>query len=86
DYDGLASTSSIATAVNSKTIKAMPLLRPSQKIVERFEHLVAPWFDQVLRLDQENQTLATLRDTLLPRLMSGTLRVKAAEAEVEAAL
>ncbi|AUM73670.1 restriction endonuclease subunit S [Paracoccus jeotgali] len=41
------------------------------------------WFARMKELMDENRTLATLRDTLLPRLMSGALRVGAARALVE---
>ncbi|OED50222.1 hypothetical protein AB838_03045 [Rhodobacteraceae bacterium (ex Bugula neritina AB1)] len=84
DYDSLASTSSIATAVNSKTIKAMPLVRPTEALTRAFEAEAAPWMDKVALLAKENQTIANLRDTLLPRLMSGEMRVGEAKEQVEA--
>ncbi len=45
---------------------------------EAFSALVRPMHQKILTSVQENQTLATLRDSLLPRLMSGELRVGAA--------
>ena len=43
-------------------------------------------FEKILTNTAENQTLAKLRNTLLPKLMSGEIRVKDAEREVEGAL
>ena len=49
-----------------------------------FAQIVAPMFDRILFASRESKTLATLRDALLPRLMSGELRVREAERQVEA--
>ena len=38
---------------------------------------IAPLFDQMMRRRMESRTLAALRDTLLPKLISGELRVNA---------
>ena len=38
-----------------------------------------PYFDQILRNDQESNRLTILRDTLLPKLMSGELKINATE-------
>ena len=75
DYNSLGSTSSIATAVNSKTIKGMQMLQPSDKIIDAFHIQVNPIFEKLRSLTKENSRLSLLRDTLLPRLMSGELEV-----------
>lgn len=75
DYNSLGSTSSIATAVNSKTIKGMQMLQPSDKIIDAFHIQVNPIFKKIRSLTKENSRLSLLRDTLLPRLMSGELEV-----------
>lgn len=46
-----------------------------ETIVKNFECTVAPMFEQRLQLKKENQHLASLRDTLLPKLMSGELDI-----------
>lgn len=46
DYNSLGSTSSIATAVNSKTIKGMQMLQPSDKIIDAFHIQVNPIFEK----------------------------------------
>lgn len=75
DYNSLGSTSSIATAVNSKTIKGMQMLQPSDKVINAFHIQVNPIFEKIRSLTKENSRLSHLRDTLLPRLMSGELEV-----------
>lgn len=75
DYNSLGSTSSIATAVNSKTIKGMQMLQPSDNVIDAFHIQVNPIFGKIRSLTKENSRLSTLRDTLLPRLMSGKLEV-----------
>ena len=50
-----------------------------ETIVKNFECTVAPMFEQRLQLKKENQHLASLRDTLLPKLMSGELDVSNVE-------
>lgn len=84
-YDDLGSTSSIATAVNSKVIQAMPVLVPERSAVARYDATVRPIFRKLKCLAHESRTLAELRDTLLPTLISGELRVPEPEALVEAA-
>ena len=75
DYNSLGSTSSIATAVNSKTIKGMQMLQPSDNVIDAFHIQVNPVFEKIRSLTMENSRLSALRDTLLPRLMSGELEV-----------
>ena len=75
DYQALGNTSSIATAVNSKTIKAMPFLKPDEKSLKQFHAVTASFFEHIRVNLEESTRLAALRDTLLPRLMSGELSV-----------
>ena len=75
DYNSLGSTSSIATAVNSKTIKGMQMLQPSDNVIDAFHIQVNPIFEKIRSLTKENSRLSLLRDTLLPRLMSGEIEI-----------
>ena len=59
----------------------MPL--PPAAVSAEFEAIVKPWRDRIVAGIHENQSLAALRDSLLPRLMSGELRVGDARAQVE---
>ncbi len=75
NYQTMGSTSSIATAVNSKIIKAMPFIIPADDEISRFHSVAGPMFEQILNNQLENDSLAEMRDTLLPKLMSGELDV-----------
>lgn len=59
---------------------------PLPKDPAALERIIAPLERTIASLLRESQTLAGLRDTLLPQLMSGTLRVRDAERAVEDAL
>lgn len=75
NYQTMGSTSSIATAVNSKIIKAMPFIVPTDDEIAHFHAVAGPIFAQILNNQLESDSLAALRDTLLPKLMSGELDV-----------
>ena len=76
NFANLGSTSSIATAVNSKIIKSMLWVMPNDNVLRDFHNIVAPFFTQIKNNIRENETLATLRDTLLPKLMNGEIITK----------
>lgn len=75
NYQMLGSTSSIATAVNSKIIKEMQFIVPTEDEIMRFHNQVSPMFKKIKLNQIENVNLVNLRDTLLPKLMSGELNV-----------
>jgi type I restriction enzyme S subunit len=52
---------------------------PSSSILSAFDWQVAPIFDRAFDNILESRTLTTLRDTLLPKLISGELSIKDAE-------
>ena len=75
NYQTMGSTSSIATAVNSKIIKGMPFVVPTNDELEEFHGFAAPMFAKIKANQIETDNLMALRDTLLPKLMSGELDV-----------
>ena len=79
DYQTLGSTSSIATAVNSKMIKSLPFTMPDADTLKGFHRTCAPLFDAIRLAQHETIRLAALRDTLLPKLMSGEIDVSEIE-------
>jgi type I restriction enzyme, S subunit len=86
DFSTLSSTSSIADAVNSKTVREIPILVPTPDVVAVFQSQVGVLFAKLKNTEQHAQTLTNLRDTLLPRLISGQLRLPEAQQEMEDAL
>ncbi len=70
--------------VTKDDMKRMQVVSPSPAIRAAFRERVAPIFDQILSLTTESRTLAETRDALLPKLMSGAIRVRDAERAVAA--
>jgi type I restriction enzyme S subunit len=79
-------TGSAQPQVTIDNLKNFKLLVPSDAAVRAFESFSAPIEDAIEANSQQAQTLATLRDTLLPRLISGQLRLPEAQATFDAAL
>ena len=69
------STGSTFKEASGSLMKSLQVIMPEQKVFEDFETIVSPLFARIESLEKENSRLSTLRDTLLPRLMSGELEV-----------
>lgn len=76
DYNTLGNTSAIGNAINSKIVKAMKIKVPDKDTAIRFHDVAGKIFDEILVLNQKNMNLTKQRDLLLPRLMSGKLKLK----------
>ena len=63
------------TELSRSKLGALPVLVPPAAALGRFDEIVLPLRNQISRNSQQAQTLVTLRDTLLPRLISGQLRL-----------
>lgn len=79
-------TSNSHQRVSAGVLSRVEVTLPSAGPLKAFWRESGPWFERVHSLSAENRTLANLRDTLLPRLMSGELRVGAAEKIVSEAV
>jgi type I restriction enzyme, S subunit len=79
-------TGSVFPNLSSKDIKSFSLIVPSSNALERFRDTVTPMRARLISNVREVETLAAIRDTLLPKLISGEIRVPAAEKTVEAVL
>lgn len=66
-------------------IDTIRLVKAPASVMQAFGSMADPLIQRIIRNAAESRTLATLRDLLLPRLMSGELRVRDAEAAVEKA-
>lgn len=60
---------------NKTDFKNLPIFLPPNDLLEQFHQTVKPMFDLIEKNNEENQTLTVIRDTLLPKLMSGELDV-----------
>lgn len=72
--------------ISKKAFRPIPALVPSPEIVQAFAGVAGALFDRLIENEKQAQTLATLRDTLLPRLISGQLRLPKAQAAAEEVL
>ena len=69
------STGSTFKEASGALMKSLQVIMPEQKVFEEFEAIVSPLFTRIESLEQESSRLSLLRDTLLPRLMSGELEI-----------
>lgn len=69
--------------LNSTAVKSLSVLIPPAPIVGAFDELCEPLVAKVLNNAKECHSLAQLRDTLLPKLLSGEIRLKEAEKAIE---
>lgn len=70
---------SVFTNLKTDILKAFPATKADEVTLKKFDALVSSLFDAMLNADRENLKLATIRDSLLPQLMSGELDVSAVE-------
>ena len=72
-------TGAVQQKVSQQNLKKVPAIIPSRNVLRTFDELIQPIFTQIRNLRDENAYLASLRDTLLPKLMSGELNVSGIE-------
>lgn len=72
--------------ISKKAFRPLPMLVPNRGELSGFERVAGPIISRIAAADRESETLAEIRDTLLPRLISGEIRVPEAEEIVEEAV
>jgi type I restriction enzyme, S subunit len=83
------SSMNVGSAVPSMTTKVLnelPIILPSLNVLREFDSALTSYFDIVAVSNGQTITLSNLRDTLLPKLLSGELRVPDAEKLIENSL
>lgn len=75
EIESLHTGSTGQTELPRDRVKAMELLLPDNETLDRFNTLIAPMAAGIVSNQKENTRLATLRDALLPKLMSGKIDV-----------
>ncbi len=70
--------------ISKSDFRTIPVARPPKAVFGAFESFARPLYRSVVGNVHESRTLASLRDTLLPKLVTGELRVKHWEGSVEA--
>ena len=74
-FDSFDGEGTVFGSINKKTLSAIQILLPSDGIVEQFNNIASSFDNRIRSLSDENSHLSLLRDTLLPRLMSGELEI-----------
>jgi len=74
EIEGRATGTTFAE-ISKQNFRPIPFILPSQEIMTAFSARVAPLYARITANLRESRTLATLRDTLLPKLLSGELSV-----------
>lgn len=70
---------SAVPSMTTDILNAMEVVIPSASALEEFESLVAPMYEAMEANDVQSQALSKMRDTLLPKLMSGEIDVSAVQ-------
>lgn len=83
DFRGIAADKATTMGHIQRRHLDQEVLVPDASEILRLDALLSPIWQRALAAEQESLILAELRDTLLPQLMSGKLRVKDAEQQVE---
>jgi len=76
---------SVFDTITRQTFNAIAVVRAREDILATYESVAAPLMDRIKANGLENRTLAATRDLLLPKLMSGEVSIRDAEAMVAAA-
>ena len=71
--------------ISKANFRPIPVVTPPTRVMRAFADLATPLYERIVSCTRESRTVAALRDTLLPRLISGDLRVRDAAHFVEGA-
>ncbi len=73
-------------AIRPEVVAKLKCVLPPKKLLASFEMLTHPWLEYIGSKESQSNSLAELRDTLLPQLLSGELCLREAEKLVEATI
>jgi len=74
---------SVTLNLNKGKFSALPVLQPPALAMTIYQKKVQPLFERILSNEKQTRTIVAIRDTLLPKLISGEIRVKDAEKTIE---
>ncbi len=72
-------TGSAVPSMTTNVLNSLPVIIPPVEVLKQYNQIVSPMFTQLKKAEKENNILLNLRDTLLPKLMSGEIRVPVEE-------
>jgi type I restriction enzyme S subunit len=76
DFAAFEANGTVFGSINKQDFEKLRFVIPPAAVIEAYERQAAPIDDMIRTLEHESRTLATLRDTLLPKLLSGELSVQ----------
>ena len=82
DFARFEAEGTVFGSINKDSFEKLRFVIPPMEIIAAYERQAGSLDEQVRTLEDQSRTLATLRDTLLPKLLSGELRVTQAQAPV----
>lgn len=72
-------TGAVQLKINQKNMNSLQVVIPDLDILSKFSEIIKPIFAKYMAYSDENKTLSQLRDSLLPKLMSGKIRANIPE-------
>ena len=74
-FNTLGSSGSATLNINTKIFSNIKVIMPTNNILEKFNKIVSPIFNSILLNSRENLKLSQIRDSLLPKLITGKIRI-----------
>ncbi len=84
DYIKGISSGSTFAEISKKVFRPIPVIVPTEPSLAAFECTIRLLYDRIVANEKESESLAQTRDLLLPKLISGEIRLRGAEKEDEA--
>ena len=72
-------TGAVQPKLNQRNLKSVPILVPPPEMAAAFDDIIAPFFAWLRQADDQSRELESIRDLLLPQLLSGQARVEVAD-------
>ncbi len=72
----IGSSGSTMPIINKSTFEKLKVVTPSESLIKVFDKVMSPLLDKIYQNAIENQTLSTMRDTLLPKLLFGEIELE----------
>ena len=85
DFAKFEAEGTVFGSINKQSFENLRFVIPPPQVIAAYEHQAAPLDEQIHTLEHQSRTLATLRDALLPKLLSGELNINITN-EVQEAL
>lgn len=71
--------------ISKSNFRQIPVISPNKELLTKFDALIRPLYKRIVSNERESITLSAMRDTLLPKLISGELRVPDVERSIQEA-